>query len=70
MQKLNKTSLPLQDGSGHYYGSMLVYHHLHCLKMIRHWMAPEYYKDEMQHEQMVVIEGHIYADHIGRHIVF
>ncbi|KAK3673243.1 hypothetical protein LTR78_006788 [Recurvomyces mirabilis] len=27
-------------------------------------MAPDYYADEMQHEQMIVLPSHIFPDHI------
>ncbi|KAI9814386.1 MAG: hypothetical protein M1827_003242 [Pycnora praestabilis] len=40
----NKTSIPLADGSG-YYAILDVYHQLHCLKYIRHYIYDDYYKD-------------------------
>lgn len=31
LQKLNRTSIQLSDGSGDYFGGLNVHHHLHCL---------------------------------------
>lgn len=42
LQKINRTSVPLGDGSG-YYAIPVVYHELHCLKFIRQMLYRDYY---------------------------
>ncbi|KAM0802501.1 hypothetical protein BDR22DRAFT_887289 [Usnea florida] len=42
LQKINRTSVPLGDGSG-YYAIPGVYHQLHCLKFIRQMHYNDYY---------------------------
>ncbi|RAL62102.1 hypothetical protein DID88_002588 [Monilinia fructigena] len=44
LDKLDRTSLPLADGSV-YYGQLNVYHHLHCLKFMREAFYADYYPD-------------------------
>ncbi|MCJ1358909.1 MAG: hypothetical protein MMC33_008909 [Icmadophila ericetorum] len=43
LKKMNRTSIQLADGSGDYLAAVDVYHHLHCVKMIRQYLHPEYY---------------------------
>lgn len=31
LDKLNRTSIQLQDGSGDYFGGLSAHHHLHCI---------------------------------------
>lgn len=38
LEKARIESIPLNDGSGKYYAILDVYHQLHCLKYIRHYM--------------------------------
>lgn len=38
LEKAGVESIPLNDGSGKYYAILDVYHQLHCLKYIRHYM--------------------------------
>jgi len=42
LDKINRTSVPLLDGSGFMVG-LDVYHQLHCVKYIRKFIHPEYY---------------------------
>ncbi|ESZ94410.1 hypothetical protein SBOR_5203 [Sclerotinia borealis F-4128] len=44
LEKLDRTALPLADGSG-YYAQLNVYHHLHCLKFMREAFYADYYPD-------------------------
>lgn len=39
---LGASTIALADGSG-YIGELSVYHELHCIKRIRHWLSPEVY---------------------------
>ncbi|KAF6234052.1 hypothetical protein HO173_007882 [Letharia columbiana] len=43
LQKINRTSVPLGDGSG-YYAIPDVYHQLHCLKFLRQMLYHDYYR--------------------------
>ncbi|KAI7781794.1 hypothetical protein LA080_014284 [Diaporthe eres] len=43
LRKINRTSVQLSDGSGMYFSGLNVHHQLHCLKMIRQAMYPDYY---------------------------
>ena len=54
---MNLTSVQLNDGSGDYLAALDVYHHLHCLKLIRHYIHPEYYV--MEKSLMVDLAEHI-----------
>lgn len=38
LEKAGVESIPLNDGSGKYYAILDVYHQLHCLKYIRHYI--------------------------------
>jgi len=38
LDKAGVDSIPLNDGSGKYYAILDVYHQLHCLKYIRHYI--------------------------------
>ncbi|KAF2205680.1 hypothetical protein GQ43DRAFT_406962 [Delitschia confertaspora ATCC 74209] len=42
MKRINRTSIRIKDGSG-YFVTLDVYHQLHCLKYLRHYVHPEYY---------------------------
>ncbi|KAK4863217.1 hypothetical protein LT330_001995 [Penicillium expansum] len=49
LQKLNKSAIELSDGSG-YFGQVMVYHHLHCLKFLREALYPDAYEGStMEH---------------------
>ncbi|RAL63941.1 hypothetical protein DID88_003129 [Monilinia fructigena] len=61
LRKVNGTSIKLADGSNDYWGSIEVYHHLHCLKVIRHYIAKDYYPDA---QKFVTEPGMIYPEHI------
>lgn len=52
LEKINRTSVPLADGSGDYLGALDVYHQLHCLKYIRHYVRGY----EMEKTNVPVIE--------------
>ena len=62
LQKMNRTSIPLSDGSG-YIAGLDATHHLHCLISIRHALAPEFYADEIA--GMYKPEGEVYPTHIA-----
>lgn len=63
MESLDKTAMRLVDGSGDYWGSMEVYHHLHCLKLIRHWIAIDHYPEDVG--RLKIFPGHVYPRHVG-----
>ncbi|KAJ5465847.1 hypothetical protein N7530_009634 [Penicillium desertorum] len=46
LAKSGVESIPLEDGSG-YYGILDVFHQLHCLKYVRHFVFQDYYNDTM-----------------------
>ncbi|KXG51447.1 uncharacterized protein PGRI_094590 [Penicillium griseofulvum] len=46
LAKSGGNSVPLGDGSG-YYGILDVFHQLHCLKYVRHFIFQDYYNDTM-----------------------
>ena len=62
LQKMNRTSIPLSDGSG-YIAGLDTTHHLHCLISIRHALAPDYYADEIA--TMYKPAGEVYPTHIA-----
>ena len=41
-----------------------MYHHLHCLKIIRHYIALDHYPDDVDAEMYVIEPGHVYPEHI------
>ncbi|XMA20260.1 hypothetical protein WAI453_013051 [Rhynchosporium graminicola] len=43
VEKLGRPSIQLSDGSGDYFGTLDVYHQLHCLKYIRQYVHQDYY---------------------------
>jgi len=43
LHEMGRQSVALADGSGDYWGILASYHNLHCLREIRHHLAPEYY---------------------------
>ncbi|KAH8911761.1 hypothetical protein BR93DRAFT_13883 [Coniochaeta sp. PMI_546] len=45
MRELGREYQGVQFPDGRYFGSLMVYHHLHCLKHIYHALYPEYYPD-------------------------
>ena len=57
LDRMNRTSVQLSDGSGDYLAALDVMHHIHCLKMVRHYIHPEYY--EMPDSQKINTEEHI-----------
>ncbi|PHH63511.1 hypothetical protein CDD81_5792 [Ophiocordyceps australis] len=42
LDKINRTSVPLLDGSG-YMAALDVYHQLHCLRYVRRYLHKDYY---------------------------
>ncbi|KAJ5632708.1 hypothetical protein N7490_009047 [Penicillium lividum] len=62
LDRLNRTSIPLSDGSG-YIAGWDATHQLHCLLSIRHALAPEYYATEMA--SMYKPENEVYPTHIS-----
>ena len=74
LDRMNRTSIQLADGSGDYLVAVDVFHHLHCLvrkschteymelmsvqKMIRHYIHPEYYSAPSSLVNL--------ADHVGK----
>lgn len=57
LQKLNRSTIALNDGS--YVGGLGVYHELHCLKQIRHWIHRDYYMPNISGHALVEMELHI-----------
>lgn len=55
----NITSLPLADGSG-YAGQLGVFHELHCLKKIRHYIYRSYYLSNESAASLTEWETHIH----------
>ncbi|KAH9214624.1 hypothetical protein DL95DRAFT_461905 [Leptodontidium sp. 2 PMI_412] len=43
IKRTGRPSIELSDGSGDYFGTLDVYHQLHCLKYIRQYVHQEYY---------------------------
>ncbi|KAG4437468.1 hypothetical protein IFR05_007050 [Cadophora sp. M221] len=43
MEELGRLDEGIQLSDGNYFGSLTVYHHLHCLKNLYHAVHPEYY---------------------------
>ncbi|KAG0159721.1 hypothetical protein PDIDSM_7245 [Penicillium digitatum] len=43
LEKTKRTSVKLSDGSGDFYGTLDVYHQLHCVRYIREYVHSEYY---------------------------
>lgn len=43
LRRINRTTVQLSDGSGMYFSGLNVHHQLHCLKMIRQALYPDYY---------------------------
>ncbi|RDW81845.1 hypothetical protein BP6252_02957 [Coleophoma cylindrospora] len=62
--KMNETSLPLIDGSGDYWGSLEVYHQLHCLKIIREYIALDYYPADLHGDLFTMVPGRVFPTHI------
>ncbi|CZS88192.1 uncharacterized protein RCO7_01155 [Rhynchosporium graminicola] len=56
LQELNATSIPL--GSGGYQGMLAVMHELHCLKLVREALHPEYYWKEKSEKEIRSMKGH------------
>ncbi|KAK4870691.1 hypothetical protein LT330_005039 [Penicillium expansum] len=58
LDRLNRSSIKLADGSGDYFGGLSVHHHLHCLKYVRHYLHRDYYNatDELKESNL---EEHI-----------
>ncbi|KAF2834031.1 hypothetical protein CC86DRAFT_339785 [Ophiobolus disseminans] len=48
LDKIGKSSIPLNDGSGQYIAGLDTTHHLHCLWSIRHALAPHHYPKEVE----------------------
>jgi len=61
--KLNRTSIALADSTEDHWGSLEVFHHLHCLKLIRQALAPSYY-DPARARLTDKLPGSIYPVHI------
>jgi len=61
LQKLNRTSIKLADGSGDYFGALNVHHHLHCLKYVRHYVYRDHYNESRE-----FADGN-YLEHIGQY---
>lgn len=45
VERMNVTSVQLADGSGDYLASLDVYHELHCVKYIHHYIHGDYYNE-------------------------
>lgn len=60
LDRLNRSSIKLADGSGDYFGGLSVHHHLHCLKYVRHYLHRDYYNatDELKESNL--------EEHIGK----
>jgi len=61
MRQLGRVEQGVRFPDGKYFGSMMVYHHLHCLKHIYHALHPDYYPEARP------TEGHEveFAQHTG-----
>lgn len=57
LRRINRTSVQLSDGSGMYWSGLNVHHQLHCLKMLRQAIYPEYYFEGKKPPRH--LEGHI-----------
>lgn len=63
--RFNMTSIELADGSG-VVAQLGVFHALHCLKMVRHWIHPDYYfADATEHARWKM---GIHVDHCIEYI--
>ncbi|CAI6340618.1 unnamed protein product [Periconia digitata] len=62
LDAVNRTSTNAEDGEGGYLATLDVFHHLHCLWNVRHFLAPDYYKDQV--DQHITKPGEIYPTHI------
>ncbi|KAI8295558.1 Cyclochlorotine biosynthesis protein O [Colletotrichum sp. SAR 10_98] len=53
MEELGRVDEGIELPGGGYFGSIMVYHHLHCLKNLYHALHPEYYNfsKSTSHEQ-------------------
>ncbi|KAK5131537.1 hypothetical protein LTR08_000864 [Meristemomyces frigidus] len=63
LRQINQTSIQIDDDSGDYWGSLEVFHHLHCLKVLRHYIAKDHYPDVQGLE--LSQPGDVYPEHIG-----
>ncbi|KAG9236805.1 hypothetical protein BJ875DRAFT_204094 [Amylocarpus encephaloides] len=57
VEKFNATSLSLADGG--YAAQLGMYHELHCLKKVRHWIYKEHYFAELTVEELEEQKLHI-----------
>lgn len=46
------SSIPLADGSGDYIASLGVYHELHCVKLLKHWLHKDHYLKDWEDEKV------------------
>ncbi|KAI0398267.1 hypothetical protein F5Y17DRAFT_411689 [Xylariaceae sp. FL0594] len=60
MEELGRTEQGIRFPDGTYFGSLMVFHHLHCLKNIYHALHPQYYRLDRFSES----EEAEYQDHI------
>ncbi|KAJ4301949.1 hypothetical protein N0V90_004045 [Kalmusia sp. IMI 367209] len=61
LEKINRTSIELADGSGEYMAGLNVHHHLHCLKSIRRVIYRDYY-DLYEDDEMWIHLEHCMDD--------
>ncbi|SMR45908.1 unnamed protein product [Zymoseptoria tritici ST99CH_3D1] len=58
LDDVNLTSLELSDGSG-YVAQPSVFHELHCIKRIRHWVYKDHYLSGLSEHEALNWKGHI-----------
>ncbi|KAF2766848.1 hypothetical protein EJ03DRAFT_277287 [Teratosphaeria nubilosa] len=62
MRELGREDEGIRLPDGTYYGSIMVFHHLHCLKNIQHSLHPEYYELDHLNEQELAMHWE-HTDH-------
>ncbi|PMD34175.1 hypothetical protein L207DRAFT_638723 [Hyaloscypha variabilis F] len=61
LHSMGRKSIPLADGSGDSWGILAATHNLHCLREIRHYLAPDFYPNNRAYSMK---EGMVYEPHI------
>ncbi|KAF4878832.1 Cyclochlorotine biosynthesis protein O [Colletotrichum siamense] len=71
MEELGRVDEGIELPGGDYFGSIMVYHHLHCLKNLYHALHPEYYNFSKltSHEQERLAEHNDHCLHMLREAV-
>lgn len=61
MRELGRLDEGIKLPSSEYFGSIMVFHHLHCLTNLYHALHPEYY----HMDKMTSFERAMWAEHTG-----